>query len=533
MAQRLSEDALHKSEEQYRLLVESARGFAMFMLDADGCIASWNTGAQRIFDYTEHETIGQSFALLFTEEDRGAGIPEDELRRARHEGTSEDMRWHRRKDGTLLWANGLVTAVYDENSNAVRGFVKVLRDDTAHKRAEEALAKEKECLAVTLNSMSEGLITADREARVVLLNRAAEALLGITDREAQGKPVAEVFCVLDDATRRPLADPLNKILKGKLVAELAAPAVLKRRDGTERIVSYDGAPLRSGADVSGAVLVFREVAENRRTTDNLLRAQKFEALGIFAAGIANELNQIMTIIFDNLALAKIYARDNAKSLEELNEAEGAFAHARGLTEQFLTKIVRGNIETLEALTEAERAFARARELTEQFLTFSYVGVPVKTACSLSSLLRECARLGLSGTRVSVEFSIIEDLWPVGFDPVLMHQALAKIVANAVEAMPRGGILTIEADNVNLADDRAMSLPPGPYVCVSIADTGVGISPTFLQRIFDPYFSTKQTGSGLGLAISYAVIKKHNGHIEVNSLLGEGTTMRIYLPAARG
>ena len=176
------------------------------------------------------------------------------------------------------------------------------------------------------------------------------------------------------------------------------------------------------------------------------------------------------------------------------------------------------------LEEAENATARAKDLAQQLLTFARGGEPVKKIIDLRNLLMKAARFALRGSNVRGEFALADDLWPVVADEGQLAQVIQNLVLNAVQAMPEGGTVTISAENAGSPQGGKR------FVKISVADTGAGISENHLQRIFDPYFTTKQQGSGLGLATCYSIIRKHGGKIRATSTLGKGSTFHISLPA---
>jgi CheY-like chemotaxis protein/anti-sigma regulatory factor (Ser/Thr protein kinase) len=188
-------------------------------------------------------------------------------------------------------------------------------------------------------------------------------------------------------------------------------------------------------------------------------------------------------------------------------------------------------EVFDLLSEAEAASAMAQTLTKQLLTFAKGGAPLKETASIKDILKESAAFVLRGSKSNCELSIPKDLWPAEVDVGQISQVINNIVINANQAMPKGGIIQVAAENLIIEDGYdLLRVNPGRYIRISITDQGVGIAEDHLLNIFDPYFSTKQEGSGLGLATAYSIVKKHDGHITVESRLGVGTTFHIYLTA---
>ncbi len=245
--------------------------------------------------------------------------------------------------------------------------------------------------------------------------------------------------------------------------------------------------------------VNQDITERKRMEGELLRVQKLESVGLLAGGIAHDFNNILTTILGNISMAKM-------------------------------QVKRGD-EMFELLSEAEMASTRAQALTKQLLTFAKGGSPLKETASIKDILKESSIFVLRGSKSNCEFLIAEDLWPAEIDVGQISQVINNIVINANQAMPKGGIIQIAALNLMINGRHGLPLKPGRYIRISIIDQGIGIAQNHLLNIFDPYFTTKQAGSGLGLATSYSIIKKHDGHISVESQLGVGTTFDVYLPAS--
>jgi len=272
----------------------------------------------------------------------------------------------------------------------------------------------------------------------------------------------------------------------------------RKKDGTIMDVEIVSHALNFGGRQSEIVLA-NDITERIRMEEDRLRTQKLESLGILAGGLAHDFNNLLTSILGNVSLA------------QLDMQEGGTAYQR--------------------LEDAEKAVLRARDLTQQLLTFSKGGHPVKKTVLLGELVRESAGFVLRGSRSRSEFSIAADLRPVEADEGQISQVINNLVINAVQAMPEGGTVTLTCGNVTIGQAGALPLAPGDYVRISVSDHGIGIAQEYFEKIFDPYFTTKEKGSGLGLATSYSIMKRHDGHIAVESELGKGATFHLYFPVS--
>ena len=367
----------------------------------------------------------------------------------------------------------------------------------ALRRALGQLAREKERAQVTLRSIADGVITTDAEGNVEFMNRQAEGMTGWSREEAAGRPVREVFRVLDSRTGQEFSDPLAERQADSRAGE---QNVLVARDGTRRLIDDSAAAIPGGAGgISGSILVFRDVTVKVREEEELVKWQKLESLGTLAGGIAHDFNNFLAAILGNISLAK----------QILDPASKAVAR-------------------LEA---AEKASDRAEELASKLLTFSKGGKPVRERISLESVVRKSALLSVHGMSVRCEFGMAGDLWATDADAGQIGQAIGNLVINAAQAMPGGGTVRIRGANVIIGQGEMAYVNPGPYVKIEVTDTGVGIPGKNLKRIFDPYFTTREKGTGLGLTTSYHIMKSHGGNLFVESEPGEGTTASLYLPAS--
>jgi len=397
--------------------------------------------------------------------------------------------WYECRDQAIQWTDGRLVRM------------EIAINITPRKAAEEALAAEKERLAVTLRSIGDGVITTDTEGRIILMNAVAENLTGWNQEEAQGRPLSQVFYIINERTRTPCENPVEKVLASGQIIELANHTVLIARGGNERNIADSGAPIRDGeGKIVGVVLVFRDVTEKQRMEEELLKVKKLESVGVLAGGIAHDFNNILAAILGNINIALL-----DDTLQD---------------------------KTRKLLSEAEKASIRAKDLTYQLLTFSKGGEPVKEKASIAEIISDSAEFVLHGGNVACQFSIPGDLWLVDIDKGQISQVIQNIIINAKHAMPNGGHIQVSCANVSAQFVTDIFLSgTGHYVKLNISDSGPGIPDSIIDKIFDPYFTTKPEGSGLGLAITHSIISKHNGHISVHSQQGKGTTFTIYLPAS--
>jgi PAS domain S-box-containing protein len=379
-------------------------------------------------------------------------------------------------------------------------FATLFEDITDRKRSEILLSQEKERLAVTLRSIGDGVITTDLNGNVVIINRAAEELTGWKLEEAKGRPLNEVFHIINEGTRLECENPVKKVLESGHVVELANHTVLINKNGHEYIIADSGAPIKDKeSNTVGVVLVFRDITEKQKLLENIQRTDKLESIGILAGGIAHDFNNLLSGIYGFIELA----------IDECPEIS----------------------PVKDYLNKSMKTFERAKDLTQQLLTFAKGGSPLRKIVPLLPLLRENSLFALSGSNVSCIFDVGENIWLCDIDENQISQVINNIVLNAQQSMPLGGKIVISAQNIEISGNDFISLNPGKYVKISVVDSGVGIPASILPRIFDPFFTTKQKGNGLGLATAYSIIKKHDGEITVHSIPDNGTTFHIYLPAS--
>ena len=382
--------------------------------------------------------------------------------------------------------------------------VELRREIADREQTEEALAAEKERLNVTLRSIGDGVITADSEGRIALINNAAEKLTGWQQTQAAGQHLSQVFRVVTEASGNQ-GQAQDVSVAGKEQAESGlSQKLLLARDGTAKTIAETRSPIldRAGG-VLGTVIVFRDITVEKRMEEELLQARKLESLGVLAGGIAHDFNNLLAVILGNISFGKMFLTDKESKVSG-------------------------------RLCEAEKACMRGKELTYQLLAFARGGEPARRTMAAAELIEDSVRSCLNGSAVSVSFSFPGDLPLLKVDEEQVRQVIQRIVKNADEAMGNKGVLDVGAEQATLGPTNPLALRPGSYVRITLRDEGPGIAAPDLQRIFDPYFTKKdlghEKGTGLGLSICYSIIKDHGGSITVESEPGKGSLFRIYLPA---
>jgi|GEM_PF-4059011 len=303
------------------------------------------------------------------------------------------------------------------------------------------------------------------------------------------------------------AEETYDVLKKQLVAVaegrtmLESEAIMKTITGAKKQVFLRWSVSPGHEDTMERVIVsIVDITERKMLEDELQRSQKHESIGILAGGIAHDFNNLLTGILGNINLVKT----------RMDPTDDVYPR----------------------LEESEAASLKARDLTRQLLMFSSGGTPTMRSVSIATVLEDAANFGLSGTTVTSDIGVADDIWHAEVDRGQVSQAIYNIIINASEAMPEGGAVKLAAENVTINAEHGLPLRNGDYVKITIADEGSGIPEEHLQKIFDPYFTTKESVSGLGLSVAYSIVKAHKGYLSVESNVGVGTTCTLFLPAAQ-
>jgi len=372
------------------------------------------------------------------------------------------------------------------------GIVENFRDISGSKRMEESVRESEEKYLALVEQSKDGVVIIDGGGILRFVNKALAEMCGYTVEEVIGKPFID-FIAPD--SRENTIQKYRSCLAGEYVSFYETRLVCN--NGAIKDIEVSASPIHYQGETVVMVII-HDVTEHKRGEEELRKIQKLESLGVLAGGIAHDFNNLLAAIAGNLSVAQEYAQSGY------------------------------NLSPI--LKETQNAIRQAKSLTQQLLTFAKGGSMLRKAACLSELIKNTAIFALSGSKTKCEFSLPDDLWWSEIDDGQIGQVINNLVINADQAMTGGGLIEISAENITVRAESSLPLKEGKYIKMSVKDHGNGIRREDLQKIFDPYFTTKQKGSGLGLAIAYSVIKKHEGHITVESGLGVGTSFYIYLPA---
>jgi len=498
-ARKKAEKRTNENAARYKAVFENTKnGIAVYRAVDDGdefVFVEFNRGGELIENIDRKEIIGQGVTKVFP------GVKQyglfDVFRRVWKTGNPEYFPLGFYQDGRVSgWRDNYV---YRLDSGEV---VSVYSDQTQQKQAEEALALEKERLFVTIQSIGDGVIATDQQGTILLINRVASKLTGWSIQDATGMPISKVFNIINEKTRKSCQNPVRKVMNTGRIIGLANHTILISKDGTEYMIADSGSPIFNNKnEIIGVVLVFRNITEQQKIDQQLNQTQKMEAIGTLAGGLAHDFNNMLGIILGNTS------------------------HAQSILDE--------SHDLYPVLAEILDATKKAQTLTQQLLTFSKGGEPIKKVTRIGNLIKESSEFVTRGSSCKCRFDIAKDLWAIEVDRGQLDQVISNLVINARQAMPEGGMIKISAENISVGQNYIKDYPVsnGQYIRICIQDQGIGISQHHLDKIFNPYFTTKQKGSGLGLATSYSIIKRHDGHIHVNSRIHEGSEFQIYLKAS--
>lgn len=498
-----------------QLLVDAIRDYAIVMLDVDGAVASWNSGAASLTGYSAEEIIGRPSSVFYTSEERAAGIPQVALEIASGSGSFRAEGWRVRKDGSRFWASVVINAVRDEGDELL-GFAKVCRDISERRQTHESLLESERRYRQLGDAVVDyAIFQLDPAGHVTTWNAGAQRIKGYASDEIIGAHFSQFYTAEDREREVPRSALAEAAGKGRFEAE----GWRVRKDGTKFWASVVIDRIEDDAgNLVGFAKVTRDITERKEAQERLhdiqeklASAQKLEAVGQLSGGIAHDFNNLLIIVMGNL--------------------ETAERHSRKLG---------GNANLDRALAHAKRGAQRAAALTSRLLAFSRRQPLDPKPLNLNNFLNTLQDFlqRTLGERIEVQTVGSAGLWVVELDINHLESAIVNLAINARDAMPDGGKLTIEAANVSADEDYSElnpELAPGQYVVLSVTDTGEGMTSDTLSHAFEPFFTTKEAGhgTGLGLIQVYGFVKQSGGHIKIYSEVGQGTTVKMYFPHYHG
>jgi len=484
-----AEEAVQESEKRFRAIFEHAAvGIAQVALDG-----KWMTTNPRFCDivgYTQAELRERTFLDLTHPDDRQAShAGRAMLLTGEREAITMEKRYLR-KDGSPVWTLVSVSVSKDAFGDP-EFFLTVIEDIAERKRAEEALVR----LATAVEQAAESIVITDPEGIILYVNPAFEFTTGYSRDEVIGQHSRLLNSGKQDSTF--YGDLWATIKRGDV---WTGHFINRKKDGTVYEEEATISPVRdTSGNITNFVAVKRDVTKEVGLEKQLIQSQKMEAIGTLAGGIAHDFNNLLTAIvgYSQLAMGKLGQEHALRS----------------------------------DIVEIEKAGQRAATLTSQLLAFSRKQVFQFKTLDLNALVTDLQKMlkRMIGEDIEIVALLNLELWSIRADPGQLQQVIMNLVVNARDAMPNGGKLTIETDNVDL--DSEYDLAQGPYVMISISDTGCGMDMETRSHIFEPFFTTKELGRGTGLGLStvYGIVKQSGGSIWVDSEPDHGTTFKVFLP----
>ncbi|WP_426020306.1 PAS domain S-box protein [Brevundimonas sp. DWR2-3-1b1] len=492
-------------DSRYRLLVESITDYAIYMLDAEGYVTSWNPGAERFKGYTTKEIIGEHFSRFYTPEDREAGRPSNALKMAADSGRFEAEGWRLRKDGAQFWAHVVIDPI--RRDGELIGFAKITRDLTERRAAEQALRQSEEQFRILVGGVTDyAIYMLDPDGTVVSWNAGAERIKGYTPNEIIGDHFSR-FYVPEEVEA---GAPTVALSIARDAGRFEKEGWRLRKDGTRFLAHVVIDPITGDdGEIVGFAKITRDVTERAEAQreleaarEALYQSQKLEAIGQLTGGVAHDFNNLLAAITGSLDLLRKRLPYDPRTTPLLENAiQGA---------------ERGAI-----LTQRMLAFARKQELK-----IEAVDIP-----QLVRGMGEFIRRSI-GPNVDVRMRFADVLPRVQTDPYQLETALLNLVVNARDALPNGGEISITAEQLKVVR-REGERRPGSYVRLSVSDNGTGMPPEIVAKVTEPFFTTKGVGKGTGLGLSMVqgLAGQSGGWIEIESEIGQGARIDVWLPLA--
>lgn len=500
-----AQQAMLETERRFRLLVEGVVDYAINMLEPSGIVTNWNSGAERMQGYSADEIVGQHFSKFYTKEDRASGLPARVLDTAGQIGCYEAEGWCVRKDGSRFWASVVINAIRND-SGELQGFAKVTRDISERRVALETLRESERQFRLLVAGVTDyAIFMLDPNGIVVSWNAGAERIKGYTADEIVGQHFSRFYTEADRSAAVPARALYTATKEGRFETE----GWRVRKNGTLFWANVVIDPIRDErGELIGFAKITRDITERRNTQLELqesqrqrARAQRMDALGQLTGGVAHDFNNLLMIVSGHI-----------RTIQQLTDVDPKVSRAAN------------------AIAYAAQ---RGATLTRQLLTFSRrqtLNPKILNIAERISLCRTMIESSVAST-VRLSVAISPEIWRVNVDESEFDLALVNLALNARDAMPNGGALIITAENLSLTAGDTQEGLQGEFVAVRVTDTGAGIAPDVLPRIFDPFFTTKEIGKGSGLGLSqvHGFAHQSGGTVHIDSQVGRGTTVTIYLP----
>jgi PAS domain S-box-containing protein len=504
---KLAEAAVRKSEARYRMLVETMND-GVAIVDTETRFTYVNNRFANMLGRSKDEILGRP-AHEFADERNGKALERQINKRRRGETEAYEMAWLR-GDGTTIFTLISPQPILDESGH-FRGSFGIFTDITERKRAEDEIRRSEEHLRLVTDALPVVISYIDSGLRFRFANKLNEEWLARPRSEIIGRRVRDV---INKSSYEKVHPYRKRALSGE---EVRFEEKLAWPDGKIRHVQAHYVPHVSptGSHL-GYFSLMEDITERKAAEAELFQAQKMQAVGQLTGGVAHDFNNLLTIVIGNLDILKRRIR---------RPRAGQPNDKQGLNTQ---------------IEEIAAAAKRGAELTQRLLAFSRKQPLQPERVDLNRLTQRMSTLlqRAIGERIKLETVIHAGLWPATADPVQVENAILNLTLNAKDAMPEGGRLTIETANVRIGSHYAEvneEIAPGQYVLLAVTDTGAGMSPEVVKRAFEPFFTTKieTGGSGLGLSTIYGFVKQSKGHVKIYTEVGKGTTVKIYLPKAKG
>jgi PAS domain S-box-containing protein len=498
-------EATSSDDGRYRMLIEAVTDYAIYMLDVDGIVSSWNPGARRFKGYEASEIVGEHFSRFYTEADRASGLPQRALDTAAREGKFESEGWRVRKDGSQFWAYVVIDPIKNASGQVV-GYAKITRDLTERRLAEEQLRQSEEQFKLLVQSVTDyAIYMLTPEGLVSSWNAGAQRIKGYRAEEIIGEHFSRFYTEPDRRAGAPQLALEMAVQDGRFEKE----GWRIRKDGSKFIANVVIDPIHADdGTLLGFAKITRDITERRKserelqeTREALFQSQKMDAIGQLTGGVAHDFNNLLMAVLGSLELLRKRLPDDPKTLRLVDNAMHAAQRGAGLTQRML-------------------AFARRQELNPVVLDVA------KLVRGMTDLLHSSI-----GATAQIEMAFAHGLNKVLADSNQLELAILNLAVNARDAMPKGGTIVLTAREENVLG--AANLAPGRYVCLSVIDDGVGMDEATRRRALEPFFTTKGIGKGTGLGLSmvHGMIQQSGGKFVLKSSKGEGTTAELWLPVA--